>query len=76
MKPVRKNEPLSGLTSFIGFLLSIAGLILLVIFSALHGRTVHIVGFSIFGSGLILLYKYHLPSNSQNASGKNNLSEN
>ena len=64
MKPVRKNEPLSGLTSFIGFLLSIAGLILLVIFSALHGRTVHIVGLSIFGSGLILLYLtstiYHL----------------
>lgn len=64
MKPVRKNEPLSSLTSFIGFLLSIAGLTLLVIFGALHGRTSHIVGFSIFGSGLILLYLtstiYHL----------------
>ncbi len=64
MKPVRKNEPLSSLTSFIGFLLSIVGLILLVIFSALYGKTVHIIGFSIFGSGLILLYLtstiYHL----------------
>lgn len=61
---MRKNEPLSSLTSFIGFLLSIVGLTLLVIFGALYGRTVHIVGFSIFGLGLVLLYLtstiYHL----------------
>ena len=60
------NEFLSSLTHFIGFLLSIAGLTLLVIFAALYGRAGHIIGFSIFGSGLILLYLasaiYHLIS--------------
>ena len=56
MNQKHDNEPLSSLTHFIGFLLSIAGLTLLVIFAALYGRAGHIVGFSIFGSGLILLY--------------------
>ncbi|MBI4359050.1 MAG: hemolysin III family protein [Candidatus Nealsonbacteria bacterium] len=60
----RNNEPLSSLTAFIGLLLSIAGLVLLVVFAVLYGRTRHVVGFSIFGSGLILLYLvsavYHL----------------
>lgn len=42
--------------SFIGLLLSIAGLALLVIFGALYGRISHIIGFSIFGLGLIPLY--------------------
>lgn len=50
------NEPISSATHFFGFLLSIAGLTLLVVFAALHGRAGHVVGFSIFGSALILLY--------------------
>lgn len=53
---MHNNEPLSSLTAFIGFLLSIAGLTLLVVFAALYGRARHVIGFSIFGSGLILLY--------------------
>lgn len=61
---MRQNEPFSSLTAFVGLLLSIVSLILLIIFSGWYGRTVHIVGFSIFGSGLILLYLtstiYHL----------------
>lgn len=51
-----KNEPISCLTHFIGFLLSIAGLVLLVVLAVRHGRVIHVVGFSIFGTGLILLY--------------------
>ncbi|MEK7558313.1 MAG: hemolysin III family protein [Patescibacteria group bacterium] len=50
------NEPISALSHFIGLLFSIAGLALLVVFAVLYGKTGHIVGFSIFGSGLILLY--------------------
>ena len=55
-KQKKENEPLSSITHFIGFLLSISGLIILVVFAALYGTVGHVVGFSIFGSGLILLY--------------------
>lgn len=50
------NEPLSALTHFIGILLSIAGLVLLVVYASLQGSAAQIVGFSIFGASLILLY--------------------
>ncbi len=53
---MKNNEPLSSLTHFIGFLLSIAGLVLLIVFASLHRTNWHIVGFSIFGASLILLY--------------------
>lgn len=52
----RDNELFSGLSHFVGFLLSIAGLVLLVVFSSIYGNAPQIVGFSIFGSALILLY--------------------
>ncbi len=61
---MRDNEPLSSLTAFTGFLLSIIGLVLLVALASQSGGVRHIVGFSVFGSGLILLYLvsaiYHL----------------
>ena len=67
------NEPLSSLTHFIGFLLSIAGLVLLVVYASLYGEIAQVVGFSIFGSGLILLYLssaiYHLISREHSAKG-------
>jgi hemolysin III len=50
------NEPLSSLTHFIGALLSAAGLALLVVFAALKGTVWHVVGFTLFGASLILLY--------------------
>jgi len=65
---MRDNEPLSSLTAFTGFLLSIIGLVLLIALASQYGRVRHTVGFSVFGSGLILLYLvsaiYHfLPKN-------------
>src|SRR3990167_9235071 len=50
------NELISSLTHFIGAMFSVAGLVLLIIFSSLYGSAPKIVGFSIFGSGLVLLY--------------------
>src|SRR3989338_4723913 len=50
------NEPLSSATHFIATLLSIAGLSLLVTLAALRGTAIHVVGFSIFGASLVLLY--------------------
>ena len=51
-----KNEPVSSLIHLIGASLSIIGLIFLIIIGALKGNTVHVVSFTIFGVGLVLLY--------------------
>lgn len=60
------NELASSLTHFVAALLSVAGLVLLVVFSSLSGSAEKIVGFSIFGTGLVLLYlasgTYHIIS--------------
>lgn len=53
-----KNEPISSLTHLIGFLLAVAGLVLLVVFAARHGNAWAIVAFSIFGTSMILLYLF------------------
>ncbi len=55
-KMKRDNEPWSSLTHSAGAVLSVAGLVLMVVFGALYGRAPHVVGFSIFGTSLILLY--------------------
>lgn len=46
----------SALTHFVATLLSIAGLAVLVTLGALSGGAAHVIGFSIFGAALILLY--------------------
>lgn len=50
------NEPLSAFTHLLGFTLSIAALVLMVVFAAIHDSPARVVGASIFGSSLILLY--------------------
>ncbi len=49
-------DPLSGLTHFIGVLLAIVGLVFLLIRPSDTKTVWHIVTFSIFGGGMILLY--------------------
>lgn len=51
-----REEIFNSVTHGIGVLLSIAGLILLVIFAAIKGNVWHIVSFSVFGTTLVLLY--------------------
>lgn len=67
----RNNEALSGLTHLIASLLSIAGLVVLVTFAGINGKTAQVVGFSIFGAALILLYTmsalYHFLSKEHGA---------
>lgn len=46
------NELVSSLTHFAGAIFSIAGLVLLVVFSGLHGSVEKTVGFAIFGAWL------------------------
>jgi len=51
-----KEEKLNVITHFIGLLLSIAALVLLVVYSSLYGTVKHIVSFAVFGASLIVLY--------------------
>ncbi len=50
------NEIANSVTHGIGALLSIAGLVLLVVFASIYGNVWHVVSFSIYGSTLVLLY--------------------
>lgn len=63
MKKVK--DPVSGYSHLFGFILSIAALVLLIVFSAKYGEGAwDVVSFTIFGVGMILLYLfsslYHL----------------
>jgi len=63
MKKIK--DPVSGFSHLIGAILSVAGLVLLIVFATLHGEGAwDVVSFTIFGVGLVLLYTfsslYHL----------------
>jgi len=50
------EEFVNVLTHGIGFLMSVAALALMVVFASLDGNAWHIVGVSIFGASLVVLY--------------------
>ena len=50
------EEIFNSITHGIGTLLSIAALVLLIVFAAIKGNAWHVVSFTIFGSSLVLLY--------------------
>ena len=50
------EEIANSITHGIGSLLSIAALVLLIVYSALYGNAWHVVSFSIFGATMVLLY--------------------
>ncbi|WP_129726518.1 PAQR family membrane homeostasis protein TrhA [Ectobacillus funiculus] len=50
------EEIANSITHGIGALLSIAALVLLIVFSALHGTAWHVVSFTLFGSTMVILY--------------------
>ena len=52
----KREEIANAITHGIGALLSIAALVLLLIYSTKHGSTAHIVSFTIYGVSMILLY--------------------
>ncbi|HBL74858.1 MAG: hemolysin D [Bacteroidetes bacterium GWF2_42_66] len=61
------EEIANSITHGIGTLMSIAALVLLIVFAAIKGNAWHVVSFTIFGSTLVLLYLsstlYHSFSN-------------
>ncbi|KIL38769.1 hemolysin D [Gordoniibacillus kamchatkensis] len=52
----RQEELVNAITHGFGALLSIAALVLLIIFSSLYGTALHVVSFTIFGATMLLLY--------------------
>ena len=52
------RDLVSGLTHCIGAGLSVAGLVLLIIFASIKGNAFHIVSFTIFGISLICMYLF------------------
>ena len=52
----KKEEIVNSTSHGVGVLLAIAGTTLLVIWAALYGNAWHIVSYSIFGAGMIVLY--------------------
>jgi hemolysin III len=55
-KPYQGEELVNAITHGLGAGLSIAALVLLVVFASIYGSAWHIVSFSIYGTTLILLY--------------------
>jgi len=49
-------ERLNSITHGIGWALAIAALVVMVVFSAIHGSARHVVGTAVFGSTMVLLY--------------------
>lgn len=52
----KKEEILNIASHGIGFLLSVAALVLLVVFASIRGDVWHIVSYSIYGTSLVILY--------------------
>lgn len=50
------EEIANAITHGIGVLLSIAALVLLIVFAAIKGTALHVVSFTIYGSSMVLLY--------------------
>ncbi len=50
------EELANSITHGVGALLSVAGLVVLTVFAALRGNAWHVVGVTIFGSSLVVLY--------------------
>lgn len=52
----RKEEVANAITHGIGALLSIAALVLLIVFASIYGTVWHVVSFTIYGVTMVLLY--------------------
>ncbi|GIP52174.1 MULTISPECIES: PAQR family membrane homeostasis protein TrhA [Paenibacillus] len=52
----RREEIANAITHGIGALLSLAGLVLLIVFSSMKGTAWHVVSFTIYGVSMLLLY--------------------
>ena len=56
IRRTKGDEIINSITHGIGIGLAIAGTVLLIVQAAIHGTAWHVVSYSIFGAGMILLY--------------------
>lgn len=56
MEYSQREEIANSITHGIGILLSIASLVLLIVFSVLYGDTWHVISFTVFGVSMVFLY--------------------
>jgi len=70
LRKLRQNEPFSSLSHLMGAIFSFIGLVVLITLASLHGNVWKVVGFSIYGISLVLLYAasaiYHFISSENN----------
>ncbi|MBC8367566.1 hemolysin III family protein [bacterium] len=52
----RNEEIANSITHGLGALLSMAGLVILIVYAAIRGEAWHVVGVSIFGASMVVLY--------------------
>ncbi|MET3506823.1 PAQR family membrane homeostasis protein TrhA [Halalkalibacter oceani] len=52
----KEEELANAITHGIGVLLSLAALVLLIVFSSVHGTALHIISFTIYGVTMLMLY--------------------
>lgn len=52
----KKEEIAHAITHGIGALLSIAGLVLLIVYASIHGNSWHIVSVTVFGATMLIMY--------------------
>ncbi|WP_124222573.1 PAQR family membrane homeostasis protein TrhA [Aquisalibacillus elongatus] len=52
----RKEEHINALTHGLGALLSIAGLVILIVYSSLYGNVWHIVSVTVYGTSMLIMY--------------------
>lgn len=52
----KKEEIANAITHGIGAALSIAALVLLIVYASIYGNTWHVVSFSVFGASMVTLY--------------------
>ncbi len=52
----RKEEVVNAFTHGLGALLSIAGLVILIIFSSIHGTVWHVVSVTVYGVTMLIMY--------------------
>ncbi len=70
---LRLREPVNALTHLLGAVLSVIGLVMLIVAAAQHGSVRQIVGVSIFGASLVMMYcvsaVYHASTLSERGRG-------
>lgn len=52
----RKEEAVNAFTHGLGALLSIAGLVILIVFASIHGNVWHVVSVTVYGVTMLIMY--------------------